>query len=1078
MVVCIIASVSAGAETNTYRFVPNQSTVVQTGGFAGVRETYYITGQFQLTVDIGGGTASFDWVDATLSDGPFRQRPSLGLLFNMTELTATTVTATVIEFEGTTADLPGGDIHLRLNLTPDLIHLTGEINSPCCDFFEYSLDAAASKVSSGWTYNYLDDFSTDKAKKDSNNHSIFWPRNAFPPPEPFLYYSGSGDRRALGFTGYQGQPAHLGYCFPIGPGQVRKTVKGILKLNVLFPSNAYIVQSPPGYLLYSVSSDGQNWSVPEELGAGYNEIGLRSLQGTCYIILLGTRVMIDNLSAHLHRPSGTINVPGDFDYIQDAIDDANDGDVIEVGPGVYTGDRNRDIEFRGKAITVRSTHGPEQTIIDCTGQSGSGGNGGTGHNGCKGHRGFYFHEAEKADSVLRGFTIRAGRIHGSNIPADHMRWNLSPAHPIGGGIYCEFSSPTIVDCVIRDCGAEIGGGIGCVGGEPLIIDCLVEDCKAGGFGAAESGGRGGGIGLIRGANAEISNCIIRNNTVYYNGLGGGIYWRRSSAVVTDCEISFNGPRSENGFMTGGGVYCTGPQTKVVLRNCIISHNSAISGSGIYTQRGANIPDCPEADCPVCFVKVTNCTVAHNRLIPSPLADGTIRSEGSDIRVKNSIVWYNEGPEIMLIDPACNSPVVYCDVEGGYPGGTGNIDKDPLFAPTGVPDYHLQSVHGRYNPRTGDWDIDTMHSPCIDAGAPKDPVGHEPRPNGRRINMGAYGGTGQASKSTCRVVYHVDGTGGNDTNNGLSRAGAFATIQRGVEATKDGDIVLVWPGVYVEQVVFVSKAITVQSAAEAAVVTAPGGYAFSFYGGERSGSVLRNFILRNCEQGGIFCEGGGVSPTISNMTIVDNYFGINAVNGAAPNIANCILWNNDYGDLSLCRARYSCVENPDSFDTEARGNISDDPLFADADNGDYHLLSEYGRYWPGQNMWVIDELSSPCIDAGDPNVHPKAEPMSNGGRLNMGAYGGTAHASKSKWLLRCDVNFDGLVNMKDFAIVAQKRHPSSDVNLDGFANMKDFERLAKSWLTFLPWAPKELWEIDDITFPMNGTPTENKHRYRY
>ena len=164
IVICIIANAAALAETNTYRFVPNQSTVVQTGGFAGVHETYYITGQFQLTVDIGGGTASFDWVDATLSDGPFQHRPSLGLLFNMTELTATTVTATVIEFEGTTANLPGADIHLVLTLTGGSIHLTGEINSPCCDFFEYSLDAAASKVSPGWTYNYFDDFNTDKAK--------------------------------------------------------------------------------------------------------------------------------------------------------------------------------------------------------------------------------------------------------------------------------------------------------------------------------------------------------------------------------------------------------------------------------------------------------------------------------------------------------------------------------------------------------------------------------------------------------------------------------------------------------------------------------------------------------------------------------------------------------------------------------------------------------------------------------------------------------------------------------------------------------------------------------------------------
>jgi hypothetical protein len=68
---------------------------------------------------------------------------------------------------------------------------------------------------------------------------------------------------------------------------------------------------------------------------------------------------------------------------------------------------------------------------------------------------------------------------------------------------------------------------------------------------------------------------------------------------------------------------------------------------------------------------------------------------------------------------------------------------------------------------------------------------------------------------------------------------------------------------------------------------------------------------------------------------------------------------------------------------------------DPDNGDYHLFSERGRYWPEQDIWVIDEVTSPCIDGGDPAVDASVEPMPNGGRLNMGAYGGTRYASMSK-----------------------------------------------------------------------------------
>lgn len=40
----------------------------------------------------------------------------------------------------------------------------------------------------------------------------------------------------------------------------------------------------------------------------------------------------------------------------------------------------------------------------------------------------------------------------------------------------------------------------------------------------------------------------------------------------------------------------------------------------------------------------------------------------------------------------------------------------------------------------------MTSLCIDAGDPNSPIGFEPFPNGGIINMGAYGGTREASKS--------------------------------------------------------------------------------------------------------------------------------------------------------------------------------------------------------------------------------------------------------------------------------------------------------------------------------------------
>ncbi|MGA1870193.1 MAG: hypothetical protein ACMUJM_16775 [bacterium] len=81
------------------------------------------------------------------------------------------------------------------------------------------------------------------------------------------------------------------------------------------------------------------------------------------------------ISAELHV------LPGES--IQAAINEASNGDTILVAEGTYTGKGNRDIDFGGKAIILRSISGPEHTIIDCQGTS------------SKKRRGFYFHMAKQ-----------------------------------------------------------------------------------------------------------------------------------------------------------------------------------------------------------------------------------------------------------------------------------------------------------------------------------------------------------------------------------------------------------------------------------------------------------------------------------------------------------------------------------------------------------------------------------------------------------------------------------------------------------------------------------------------------------
>ncbi len=850
---------------------------------------------------------------------------------------------------------------------------------------------APGRLEADWidTYRYQDEFDTQKAERDCYVHSIFWPQGAFPPSEEaYLYYFDSDGQQKLGFGDYNDEPAILGYRFP--PNDSEKfmgAVYGELLLNVKFPYGA------EGYLRYELSEDGIDWSEPEQLQNESNTIMMESIRGTCYIRFRGTKVLIDDLKVRLDLYPATIEVPGDHYPIQEAIDSASDGDIIEVAPDTYSGPGNWDIDFKGKAITLRSKAGRESTIIDCSNQA---------------HRGFYFHQGERSDSVLRGFTIQGAVLPGSEIPSNFASWNSSPSHPIGGGIYCEFSSPSIIDCVIRECSTELGGGVGSVGGAPVIIDCVIEECRAGGQGPAESGGYGAGIALIRGSDARIINSEIIENVGYYNGRGAGIYCWRSSAWLANCNISYN---NAQGDIEGGGVYCGGSYGNLALERCIISNNTAGAGGGIFAG---------SAD-----LSVTNCTIANNELSGTIIsAGGGIHSENSYVVLSNSIVWYNDSTAVWN-DSASGISVLYSNIEGGF-SGQDNLDEDPLFASAGSGDYHLRSELGRYD--EGDWVKDDDHSPCIDAGDPQDSVGSEPFPNNKRINMGRYGGTEEASNSSGPLIFHVDGSNGSDFNSGLSKDEAFATIRRALEGEDviNGDVVMVWPGVYQEEVVFRSKRITLQSAGDAAVIEAPeNGIAFSFYGAESSNSIVRNFVITNCGEAAILCS--SASPELINLTIANNQFGITAYEGASPIITNCILWNNTSGDLFSDlfqpRAYYSCLGELGPGDID-RGNISEDPLFANPDpndpaNGDYHLQSIYGRY-STQDGWVTDSQTSPCINKGDPGMHRGREP--DGGRVNMGAYGGTPYASLSSWPLWTDTDGDNQSDGTQAAQVAEPGQP--------------------------------------------------------
>lgn len=312
-----------------------------------------------------------------------------------------------------------------------------------------------------------------------------------------------------------------------------------------------------------------------------------------------------------------------------------------------------------------------------------------------------------------------------------------------------------------------------------------------------------------------------------------------------------------------------------------------------------------------------------------------------------------------------------------------------------------------------------------------------------------------------VTYYVDGVNGDDDNDGISPGTAFASIQRGIDMAGEMDTVLVEPFQYTEQINFLGKGITVKSNNGAALLDGDDDFAVSFYNGEGADSILKNFVVKNSYIG-IFITGS--SPTIRNVTVVDNKYGIEAYSGAEPSISNCIIWNNTNGDLFQCQAQYSCIERSG----DGGGNISEEPLFVDPDNDDYHLKSEGWRWDVAAGGWTWDDVTSRCIDAGNPGsgfgdepVTLDVDPLNHSGqnlRINMGGYGGTAEASMPpyEWALPGDITNDGMCDIGDLIAFSGlwletgvERY--SDLDRNGMIDLADFAWLADGWMKQTSWA---------------------------
>ncbi len=339
----------------------------------------------------------------------------------------------------------------------------------------------------------------------------------------------------------------------------------------------------------------------------------------------------------------------------------------------------------------------------------------------------------------------------------------------GKSALCDHESTTVLtDCRFIE---NHGTAVREISSQPTFERCSFTD------------NMGTGVSLEDGSHATVSDCVFTGN---HNAISG------DSVACTDSVFTGNGMERS----LGGAVWI---QTGTFLR-CRFRDNSAGAGGAIYgtsltledcavvrNVAGAyGAIGCAYADIHGCLFagnrgkgvvgalyiseqgKLTNCTIVGNR----SMLRGAVNPETAQTKmvVSNCIIRENPcqdaswGKEFMY---SGNTTVAYsCLAPPPWQlqlEPVGLMDADPRFVdpgywdPNGTPDdpnddfwvegdYHLKSQAGRWDPKSQSWVKDDVTSPCIDTGDPNSPVGDEPEPNGGRVNMGAYGGTAEASMS--------------------------------------------------------------------------------------------------------------------------------------------------------------------------------------------------------------------------------------------------------------------------------------------------------------------------------------------
>ncbi|MEW6742927.1 MAG: right-handed parallel beta-helix repeat-containing protein, partial [Planctomycetota bacterium] len=394
------------------------------------------------------------------------------------------------------------------------------------------------------------------------------------------------------------------------------------------------------------------------------------------------------------------------------------------------------------------------------------------------------------------------------------------------------------------------------------------------------------------ANGEEQDSVLQGFTLQYANadLGGGIYCADASPRIIGNIID------RNYAQWGGGIYCRGGAPFIASN--IITLNGATSGGGIYCREG-------------CRATITNNTIYENHAYAK--GGGIACLLDCRIQVRNTILWNNVaycGPAITIAGGTAWLQIAFSDIEGGAASinvesggeldfGEGNIDAAPLVEDPWDWDLHLSA-----------------DSPCVNAGGrgsqsgelPDLDIDAEPRVSTGIVDMGAdelwsSAPSRQPGVQGLQTVWYVDDD--NLPGPGTGRpSDPFLRIQDAIEAARDGETVLVLPGLYAEALDFRGKALTVRSDGDGDPSThdlstdarVEGNDQIEilvlFTSAAEGDSVLEGFTIANAHRYGIWCEGH--SLTIRHNIIRGHYVGVYVSSGSAVTITANSFSDNSSG----------------------------------------------------------------------------------------------------------------------------------------------------------------------------------------